>query len=191
MMTPTQREAYLRQQRFRAAIAAKAAQLRPASATNGTAQRNTVEKAATGRPAHEADRARAMAEIGNGGEGADNAADELAWFIEICGHSSAVATKASAKSIPVAVIQEAVARSFNVSVRDILSARRTANVVLPRQLAMYLARHLTRRSLPDIGRCFGDRDHTTVIHAVRKVDRLAVTDSALAARIDRLRRELT
>ena len=65
-----------------------------------------------------------------------------------------------------------VARQYNVSRSDLLSSRRTANVVRPRQVAMYLAKTLTLRSLPEIGRRFGGRDHTTVLHAVRKIEAL-------------------
>src|SRR5690606_7018788 len=66
-------------------------------------------------------------------------------------------------------IQKLVASRYNVSRSDILSARRPAAVVRPRQIAMYLSRVLTLRSLPEIGRRFGGRDHTTVLHAVRKI----------------------
>jgi chromosomal replication initiator protein len=71
-----------------------------------------------------------------------------------------------------------------------LSSRRTANVVRPRQIAMYLAKTLTLRSLPEIGRRFGGRDHTTVLHAVRKIEHLADTDKVLADEIDILKRML-
>jgi chromosomal replication initiator protein len=71
-----------------------------------------------------------------------------------------------------------------------LSSRRTANVVRPRQVAMYLAKILTLRSLPEIGRRFGGRDHTTVLHAVRKIETLAGNDSALAEEIESLKRQL-
>jgi chromosomal replication initiator protein len=74
-----------------------------------------------------------------------------------------------------------VARHYNVSRTDICSARRTANVVRPRQVAMYLAKTLTLRSLPEIGRRFGGRDHTTVLHAVRKIAALIPKDAELAA----------
>jgi len=66
-------------------------------------------------------------------------------------------------------IQEVVARQYGVSRFDLLSSRRTANIVRPRQVAMYLCKTLTLRSLPEIGRRFGGRDHTTVLHAVRKI----------------------
>jgi len=63
-------------------------------------------------------------------------------------------------------------------------------VVRPRQVAMYLAKTLTLRSLPEIGRRFGGRDHTTVLHAVRKIENLVGTDSALAEEIELLKRQL-
>ena len=83
-----------------------------------------------------------------------------------------------------------VARVYNVSRADLLSSRRTANVVRPRQVAMYLAKILTLRSLPEIGRRFGGRDHTTVLHAVRKIETLAGNDSAFAEEIEALKRQL-
>jgi len=87
-------------------------------------------------------------------------------------------------------IQRVVARQYNVSRADLLSSRRTANVVRPRQLAMYLAKVLTLRSLPEIGRRFGGRDHTTVLHAVRKIEALAGNDSVFAEEIESLKRQL-
>ena len=73
-------------------------------------------------------------------------------------------------------IQKLVATHYQVSRADILSARRTATVVRPRQIAMFLAKALTPRSLPEIGRRFGGRDHTTVLHAVRKIEGLTKLD---------------
>ena len=87
-------------------------------------------------------------------------------------------------------IQRIVARHYNVSRGDLLSSRRTANVVRPRQVAMYLAKTLTLRSLPEIGRRFGGRDHTTVLHAVRKIEHLVGNDTALAEEIEVLKRQL-
>ncbi len=87
-------------------------------------------------------------------------------------------------------IQRVVARQYNVSRADLLSSRRTANVVRPRQVAMYLAKTLTLRSLPEIGRRFGGRDHTTVLHAVRKIENLVGNDQALAEEIEVLKRQL-
>ncbi len=87
-------------------------------------------------------------------------------------------------------IQRVVARQYNVSRSDLLSARRTANVVRPRQVAMYLAKTMTLRSLPEIGRRFGGRDHTTVLHAVRKIEGLVAKDTALADEVELLKRQL-
>jgi chromosomal replication initiator protein len=94
------------------------------------------------------------------------------------------------KRVRIEDIQRVVARQYNVSRADLLSSRRTANVVRPRQVAMYLAKILTLRSLPEIGRRFGGRDHTTVLHAVRKIENLAGTDTALAEEIETLKRQL-
>ncbi len=97
---------------------------------------------------------------------------------------------AEPKRVRIEDIQRIVARQYNVSRADLLSSRRTANVVRPRQVAMYLAKVLTLRSLPEIGRRFGGRDHTTVLHAVRKIENLAGSDSALADEIETLKRLL-
>ncbi len=94
------------------------------------------------------------------------------------------------KRVKIEDIQRVVARQYNVSRADLLSSRRTANVVRPRQVAMYLAKTLTLRSLPEIGRRFGGRDHTTVLHAVRKIENLVNTDAALAEEIELLKRQL-
>ena len=85
-------------------------------------------------------------------------------------------------------IQRVVARHFNVSKADLLSSRRTRTIVRPRQIAMYLAKVLTPRSLPEIGRRFGGRDHTTVLHAVRKIEGLIEGDKSLADEIELLKR---
>jgi len=97
---------------------------------------------------------------------------------------------AEPKRVRIEDIQRVVARQYNVSRADLLSSRRTANVVRPRQVAMYLAKVLTLRSLPEIGRRFGGRDHTTVLHAVRKIETLAGNDSAFAEEIESLKRQL-
>jgi chromosomal replication initiator protein len=94
------------------------------------------------------------------------------------------------KRVKIEDIQRVVARQYNVSRADLLSSRRTANVVRPRQVAMYLAKTLTLRSLPEIGRRFGGRDHTTVLHAVRKIESLVNSDTALAEEIELLKRQL-
>jgi chromosomal replication initiator protein len=94
------------------------------------------------------------------------------------------------KRVKIEDIQRVVARQYNVSRADLLSSRRTANVVRPRQVAMYLAKTLTLRSLPEIGRRFGGRDHTTVLHAVRKIENLVGSDTTLAEEIEVLKRQL-
>jgi chromosomal replication initiator protein len=85
-------------------------------------------------------------------------------------------------------IQRVVARHYNVSKSDLLSSRRTRTIVRPRQIAMYLAKMLTPRSLPEIGRRFGGRDHTTVLHAVRKIEGMIEGDRTLAEEIELLKR---
>ncbi|WP_449257315.1 chromosomal replication initiator protein DnaA [Bosea sp. (in: a-proteobacteria)] len=87
-------------------------------------------------------------------------------------------------------IQKLVATRYNVSRADILSERRTAAVVKPRQIAMYLSKALTPRSLPEIGRRFGGRDHTTVLHAVRKIEKAISEDRSLHDEVDLLKRML-
>lgn len=87
-------------------------------------------------------------------------------------------------------IQKLVATRYNVSRADILSERRTAAVVKPRQIAMYLSKALTPRSLPEIGRRFGGRDHTTVLHAVRKIEKQITEDRSLHDEVDLLKRML-
>ena len=94
------------------------------------------------------------------------------------------------KRVRIEEIQRIVSRHYNVSRGDLLSARRTANVVRPRQVAMYLAKTMTLRSLPEIGRRFGGRDHTTVLHAVRKIELLVANDTALAAEIESLKGQI-
>jgi chromosomal replication initiator protein len=94
------------------------------------------------------------------------------------------------KRVKIEDIQKLVATRYNVSRADILSERRTAAVVKPRQIAMFLAKSLTPRSLPEIGRRFGGRDHTTVLHAVRKIEKAIVEDRSLNDEVDLLRRML-
>ena len=76
------------------------------------------------------------------------------------------------KRITIDEIQTKVSNYYNVTVEDLVSSRRLRSFARPRQVAMYLAKKLTSRSLPEIGRKFGGRDHTTVIHAVKKIDQL-------------------
>lgn len=83
--------------------------------------------------------------------------------------------------LSVAGIARAVAGHFGISLTELLADRRDRRIVRPRQLAMYLAKKLTLRSLPDIGRKFGGRDHTTVLHAVCLIESLLLTDLKMAA----------
>jgi chromosomal replication initiator protein len=92
------------------------------------------------------------------------------------------------KRVRVEDIQRIVSRHFNVPRSDLLSNRRTRTIVRPRQVAMYLAKTLTPRSLPEIGRRFGGRDHTTVLHAVRKIEAEQIKDVKLGQEIEILKR---
>ncbi len=94
------------------------------------------------------------------------------------------------KRITVDDIQKATAEHFGMKQTDLLSERRTRAVARPRQAAMYLAKQMTTRSLPDIGRRFGGRDHTTVLHAVRRIEELKAGDPALAADLEAIARKL-
>ena len=87
-------------------------------------------------------------------------------------------------------IQKRVAEHYNIRLADMHSARRARAVARPRQVAMYLCKQLTPRSLPEIGRKFGGRDHTTVMHAVRKIEELRAADRAIAEDVELLRRML-
>ena len=98
--------------------------------------------------------------------------------------------RANDRRVTIDEIQKRVAEHFNLRLSDMHSARRARAVARPRQVAMYLAKMLTSRSLPEIGRKFGGRDHTTVMHAVRKVEELREIDSGFADDIDLLRRML-
>lgn len=88
--------------------------------------------------------------------------------------------------IPVATIQKLVAGHFNIPLKEMTSKRRAREVVRPRQVAMYLSKQLTRQSLPEIGRRFGGRDHTTVLHAVRQIEKLRAIDGDINAAVTAL-----
>ena len=94
------------------------------------------------------------------------------------------------KRVKIEDIQRIVAKHYQVCRSEMLSSRRTKTVVMPRQVAMYLSKQLTLRSLPEIGRRFGNRDHTTVLHAVRKIDDLLKTDQTLSDEVELLKRML-
>jgi chromosomal replication initiator protein len=98
--------------------------------------------------------------------------------------------KAHDRRITIEEIQRRVAEHWKIRLADMASPRRARTVARPRQVAMYLAKQLTSRSLPEIGRKFGDRDHTTVMHAVKRVTELMTRDAAFADDVELLRRLL-
>jgi chromosomal replication initiator protein len=98
--------------------------------------------------------------------------------------------KSHDRRITIEEIQRRVAEHWNIRLTDMTSARRARAVARPRQVAMYLAKQLTQRSLPEIGRKFGNRDHTTVMHAVSRVGELMARDPGFAEDVDLLRRML-
>lgn len=98
--------------------------------------------------------------------------------------------KAHDRRVTIEEIQRKVAEHWSIRLTDMTSARRARAVARPRQVAMYLAKQLTTRSLPEIGRKFGNRDHTTVMHAVQRVGELMEQDSEFQERVELLRRML-
>ena len=98
--------------------------------------------------------------------------------------------KAHDRRVTIDEIQRKVCEHYNIRVTDMSSARRARNVARPRQVAMFLAKQLTSRSLPEIGRKFGNRDHTTVIHAIARIGELMERDTAFAEDVELLRRML-
>ena len=98
--------------------------------------------------------------------------------------------RANERQVTIDEIQKKVAEHFNIKMAEMTSSRRSRIVARPRQVAMYLAKQLTSRSLPEIGRKFGGRDHTTVMHAVKKIDELIAGDRAFAEDVELLRRML-
>jgi chromosomal replication initiator protein len=98
--------------------------------------------------------------------------------------------RANDRRVTIEDIQRRVAEHFNIKLADMQSPRRARAVARPRQVAMFLAKQLTTRSLPEIGRKFGGRDHTTVMHAVKKVEEICAADAGFAEDVDLLRRML-
>lgn len=94
------------------------------------------------------------------------------------------------RRITVDEIQKTVADHFGLKQADLLSERRTRSVARPRQIAMYLCKQHTTRSYPDIGRRFGGRDHTTVLHGVRKIEEMLGSDDQIARDVETLTRKL-
>lgn len=111
------------------------------------------------------------------------AADEIAWEQQICG-------RRSTPRITVKEIIRVVSEYYGVLPIDIASARRTLKVLIPRQAVMYLARELTLMSLPQIGARLGGRDHTTVLHGIRKMQERINADFRIAEAVSNIRARL-
>ena len=95
------------------------------------------------------------------------------------------------EDISIDLIQKKIANSFNISFSDMKSKKREKNIALPRQVAMYLSRKLTNFSTTEIGNEFGGKDHSTVIHAVSKIEGMRENDNSFREKIDRLTKEIT
>ena len=96
----------------------------------------------------------------------------------------------SDRKITVEEIQRKVSDHYNIRLSDLIGPKRVRTFARPRQVAMYLAKTMTSRSLPEIGRRFGGRDHTTIMHGVRKIEELKQQDSQIADDLELLRRSL-
>lgn len=98
--------------------------------------------------------------------------------------------RASDRKVSIEEIQRRVAEHYNVRLSDLIGPKRVRTIARPRQIAMYLAKQMTTRSLPEIGRRFGGRDHTTIMHGIRKIEELKGADLQMAEDVDLLRRLL-
>lgn len=98
--------------------------------------------------------------------------------------------RSSQRKLSIEDIQRRVAEHYNIKLADLVGQKRVRTIARPRQVAMYLAKNMTTRSLPEIGRRFGGRDHTTIIHGVRKIEELCIEDHGLAEDVQLLRRAL-
>lgn len=110
--------------------------------------------------------------------------------VEMARASLSDVLRAADKRVSIEEIQRRVADHYAIRVADIVGQRRLRTFARPRQVAMWLSKAMTSRSLPDIGRRFGNRDHTTVLHGVRRIEALRVEDAQLAQDLDRLRRAI-
>jgi chromosomal replication initiator protein len=98
--------------------------------------------------------------------------------------------RASDRKVSIEEIQRTVAEHYHMRLSDMVGPKRHRTIARPRQMAMYLAKTLTSRSLPEIGRRFGGRDHTTVMHAVKRVEELKAKDTQIAEDLELLRQML-
>ena len=110
--------------------------------------------------------------------------------LEMAQESLSDILRATDRKVTIDEIIRKITDHYGVNLTDMLSARRTRSIARPRQVAMYLSKKLTSKSLPEIGRRFGKRDHTTVIHAVKKIEELQSIDNQIAKDIEILRRML-
>jgi len=94
--------------------------------------------------------------------------------------------KEASRQVSVEDVQKAVAGHFKIDIAELKTKKRIKSIVVPRQIAMYLARELTSLSLPEIGRSFGGKDHTTVLHSYKKIKESISVDVKLKGMIDRL-----
>ena len=109
---------------------------------------------------------------------------------EVAGEAIGSRTTHSDRRVTIEEIQKKTAEFYKLDLRELHSTRRARRVARPRQVAMFLARELTSRSLPDIGRRFGGRDHTTVLHACRRIEELCKSDPVFQQEVDFLRKVL-
>jgi len=98
--------------------------------------------------------------------------------------------RASERKISIEEIQRRVAEHYNIRLSELIGPTRVRTVARPRQIAMYLCKYLTTRSLPEIGRRFGGRDHTTIMHGIKRIEDLKEKDSQIADDLELLRRSL-
>ena len=94
------------------------------------------------------------------------------------------------RKVTIEAIQRAVAEQFGMKVADLKQKNNSRKVVVPRQIAMYLAKQMTEASLPEIGRQFGNKHHTTVMHSIAKIDELRRTDKDLQRTLNKLQEQL-
>jgi hypothetical protein len=178
-LTPTQRECIERSQNFRASIAARAAELEHRKMNAALEALCVVAREAplTHSPSIQTIAPEAMP--------AETDPPSPNWFVVL-------ASEPRRSDYPsIRDIQKAVCKHYDVTLIDMLSRRRTAIIVKPRQVAMFLGKKLTLHSLPQIGRRFGGRDHTTVLHAVRVTPLRARADAVLAHDIAILTQTIT
>ena len=110
--------------------------------------------------------------------------------LDMAQESLADILRASDRKVTMDEIMKKICHYYNVRMSDLLSPRRSRNIARPRQMAMYLSKNMTSRSYPEIGKQFGNRDHTTVMHAVRKIEELKSQDSQISDDAELLRRML-